>query len=85
MDGYPERDELVARDAERSGRDVSGRDVSDLDFYVAFARWRPACIGPGVYSRCAAGVVGAYEEDGGAARREALQDEAEAALDALIS
>ncbi|MDN5934116.1 MAG: phosphotransferase family protein, partial [Pseudonocardia sp.] len=45
-DGWAGRDELVARYAERSGR-----DVSDLDVYVAFARWRSACIGAGVYSR----------------------------------
>lgn len=77
-DGYPERAELVARYAERSGR-----DVSDLDFYVAFARWRSACIGAGVYSRYVGGVMGAAEDDGGTARLEALHDQAEAALDAL--
>jgi aminoglycoside phosphotransferase (APT) family kinase protein len=78
VDGFAERDELVARYAERSGR-----DVSQLDFYVAFARWRGACIGAGVYSRYAAGVMGAGEADGGAARLESLHRQAQAALVAL--
>ena len=78
VDGYAERDELVARYAERSGR-----DVADLDFYVAFARWRSACIGAGVYSRYAAGVMGSAEPDGGAARLRSVQEQAAAALAAL--
>jgi aminoglycoside phosphotransferase (APT) family kinase protein len=78
VDGYADRDELVARYAERSAR-----DVSHLDFYVAFARWRSACIGAGVYSRYAGGVMGTGEADGGAARLAALQHQAEAALAAL--
>jgi aminoglycoside phosphotransferase (APT) family kinase protein len=76
--GYPDRAELVARYAERSGH-----DVADLDYYVAFARWRSACIGAGVYSRYVGGVMGAAEADGGAARLRSLQEQAEAALVAL--
>jgi aminoglycoside phosphotransferase (APT) family kinase protein len=76
--GYPDGDELVARYAERSGR-----DVGDLDFYVAFARWRSACIGAGVYSRYAGGVMGVAEDDGGAARLAGVYRQAEAALAAL--
>jgi aminoglycoside phosphotransferase (APT) family kinase protein len=78
VDGYAARDELIARYAERSGR-----DVSDIGVYVAFARWRSACIGAGVYSRYAAGVMGAGEADGGAARLESLHRQADAALAAL--
>lgn len=78
VEGYAERAELVERYAERSGR-----DVSHLDFYVAFARWRSACIGAGVYSRYAGGVMGNAEEDGGAARLASLQRQAETALAAL--
>jgi aminoglycoside phosphotransferase (APT) family kinase protein len=76
--GYPDGDELVTRYAERSGR-----DVSDLDFYVAFARWRSACIGAGVYSRYAGGVMGVAEADGGQARLAGVYRQAEAALAAL--
>ena len=76
--GYPSGDELVARYAERSGR-----DVGDLDFYVAFARWRSACIGAGVHSRYVGGVMGDPEADGGAARLASLYAQAQAALVAL--
>lgn len=78
-DGFPDRDELIARYAQRSGR-----DVGDLAFYVAFARWRSACIGAGVYSRYVGGAMGgAGEADGGAARLASIQVQAQAALDAL--
>ena len=76
--GYPDGDELAGRYAQRSGR-----DVSELDFYVAFARWRSACIGAGVHSRYVGGVMGDGEADGGAARLRSLQEQAEAALAAL--
>jgi aminoglycoside phosphotransferase (APT) family kinase protein len=51
--GFVGRDELRARYAE-----VSGRDVSMLDFYVAFGYWKLACILEGVYARYAAGAMG---------------------------
>lgn len=76
--GYPSGDELVARYAERSGR-----DVDDLDFYVAFARWRSACIMAGVHSRYVGGAMGEQEADGGAARLLSIQTQAEGALAAL--
>ncbi|GAA3240084.1 phosphotransferase family protein [Pseudonocardia petroleophila] len=79
VEGWPERDELVARYAERSGR-----DVADLDFYVAFARWRSSCIGAGVYSRYAGGAMGVAEDaEVLAARLEAFHTQAQAAHDAL--
>jgi aminoglycoside phosphotransferase (APT) family kinase protein len=52
--GFPTRADLAARYAERSGR-----DISVLDFYVAFAYWKLACILAGVYARYAAGAHGA--------------------------
>lgn len=77
--GWAGRDELVARYALRSGR-----GVADLEVYVAFARWRSACIGAGVYSRYAGGVMGAGEQDDVlAARLAAIHTQARAALDAL--
>jgi aminoglycoside phosphotransferase (APT) family kinase protein len=51
--GFPSRAELTARYAE-----VSGRDVSSLDFYLAFANWKLACILEGVYTRYAGGAMG---------------------------
>ncbi len=58
--GFPPRAELVRRYARRSGR-----DTSDLPYWVAFSRWRSACIGVGVRSRYLAGHMA---DDGFAAR-----------------
>jgi aminoglycoside phosphotransferase (APT) family kinase protein len=44
--GFPRRAELLARYAERTGRDVSG-----IDFYAAFNHWKTVCIVEGVYAR----------------------------------
>lgn len=43
--------------ADRYG-EMSGRDVSQLDFYIAFAYWKLACILEGVYSRYLGGALG---------------------------
>jgi aminoglycoside phosphotransferase (APT) family kinase protein len=51
--GFPKRDELKARYAERSGR-----DLSQLDFFVALGYWKLAIILEGVYTRYAAGQYG---------------------------
>ncbi len=51
--GFWDRAQLVDRYAE-----VSGRDVSQLPFYVAFAFWKLACILEGVYSRYLGGALG---------------------------
>ena len=51
--GFWNRPELAQRYAE-----VSGRDLSQLDFYVAFAFWKLACIIEGVYSRYLGGALG---------------------------
>ncbi|WP_051939516.1 phosphotransferase family protein [Phaeacidiphilus oryzae] len=48
--GFGGRDEVVERYAR-----LSGRDVSELPYWVAFSRWRSACIGAGVEARYAAG------------------------------
>ena len=46
-----------AQTAERYA-EVSGRDVSSLDFYVAFGYWKLACILEGVYARYIGGAMG---------------------------
>jgi len=51
--GFPSRDEMKARYVERTGR-----DVSDLNFYVAFGFWKLACILEGVYTRYTGGSGG---------------------------
>ena len=78
VDGYPDGDALVARYAERSGR-----DVGDIDFYVAFARWRAACIQAGVYSRYEGGALGEGEGETAKSRLDGVYIQAQAAYDAL--
>ena len=51
--GFASRAELLTRYAK-----TSGRDVSDIGFYTAFAAWRLACILQGVYTRSVAGAGG---------------------------
>jgi aminoglycoside phosphotransferase (APT) family kinase protein len=55
--GFPSREELRARYAERSGR-----DLSQLDFFVALGYWKLAIILEGVYARYAAGQYGKVDE-----------------------
>ena len=59
--GYPSADEVVARYAERSGRDVSA-----LNWYVSFAFFKLAVILEGIYFRYSQGqTVGAGFENVG--------------------
>jgi aminoglycoside phosphotransferase (APT) family kinase protein len=51
--GFPTREELANRYAERSGR-----DLSELDFFLALGYWKLAIILEGVYARYAAGGYG---------------------------
>ncbi len=59
--GFPKREEVKALYAERSGR-----DLSEVDFFVALGYWKLAIILEGVYSRYAKGQYGktndAFEE-----------------------
>jgi aminoglycoside phosphotransferase (APT) family kinase protein len=55
--GFPGRDEIKRLYAERSGR-----DLSELDFFVALGYWKLAVILEGVFSRYSAGAYGKPEE-----------------------
>jgi aminoglycoside phosphotransferase (APT) family kinase protein len=55
--GFPSREQVKARYAERSGR-----DLSQLDYYVALGCWRGAIILEGVYARYAAGQYGKTDD-----------------------
>ncbi len=44
--GFPTRTELAARYGE-----TSGRDLSNIDYYIGFNRWKSAAIVHGVYAR----------------------------------
>lgn len=56
--GFPAKAELIARYA-----DASGRDLSQLDWYVAFNRFKTACIMHGVYARYRNGQKAITEEE----------------------
>ncbi|MGB1724597.1 MAG: phosphotransferase family protein, partial [Ilumatobacteraceae bacterium] len=56
VEGFWNRDDLITRYGE-----VSGRDLSRLDVYVAFASWKLACILEGVYARYLGGALGSRD------------------------
>jgi len=58
LPGFPSRGEVLSRYAERSGR-----DVSLIEFYVAFSHWKSACIVEGVYARYLQGALDPGELD----------------------
>ena len=60
MPGFPTREELAARYAA-----TSGRDLAQIGFYVAFAYWKLACIMEGVYVRYATHAMGGGAEEAG--------------------
>src|SRR4051794_3381747 len=76
--GFPPIEELIDRYGERSGR-----DLSRLDFYVAFGAWKLAAIIEGVNARYASGAYG--EDARGEAEQmpEAVEQLAEASLERL--
>ncbi|MGV3758251.1 MAG: phosphotransferase family protein [Actinomycetota bacterium] len=53
VEGFLTRQEMLDRYAE-----ASGRDLSQIDFYVAFGYWKLACIVEGVYTRYVNGAMG---------------------------
>lgn len=53
VEGFPTYKYLVDRYAKRTGR-----DVSEIDYYVAFGNFRLAVIAEGVYARYIGGVMG---------------------------
>ncbi len=79
LEGFPSRAELVERYAERSGRDLSA-----VDYYVAFGYWKLACILEGVYARYKGGVMGESSGfEGFAAQVEMLARAAQATIENL--
>jgi aminoglycoside phosphotransferase (APT) family kinase protein len=53
VEGFPTRDEMLARYEEKRG--IS---LPDIDFYIAFSYWRLACITEGVFARYQHGDMG---------------------------
>lgn len=77
--GYPSHDDLVERYAARTGR-----DVSRIDYYVAFSAFRLAVISEGVYARYVNGAMGDDIESSMLEHfRTAVEDLSVSALDRL--
>jgi aminoglycoside phosphotransferase (APT) family kinase protein len=76
--GFPTRDEVQRRYAERSGR-----DLSEIDFYVALGLWKLAIILEGVFARYSAGQYGDAEDSGAAQFARTVERLAEAAGEAV--
>jgi aminoglycoside phosphotransferase (APT) family kinase protein len=73
--GYPTRGELIERYTEATGTG----DV-DIAYYLAFARWRAACIHAGVWTRYRAGDMGADADPDEVTGPEAITEQARRAL-----
>jgi aminoglycoside phosphotransferase (APT) family kinase protein len=56
--GFPSGAELVARYAERTGRDLAG-----LDWFVSFALWKAAVFCEAIYGRYVRGELGAGDDE----------------------
>ncbi len=57
-EGFPTREELAARYAEGSGR-----NLDDLSYWMAFNAWRSSCIVQGVYARYVDGKMAASGDE----------------------
>lgn len=58
LEGFPTKAEIIERYAA-----ASGRDISELDYYIAFGFWKLTCIIAGVYARYAGGAMGEVPEE----------------------
>jgi aminoglycoside phosphotransferase (APT) family kinase protein len=79
LPGFGSRADIAQRYAARSGR-----DLSDIGFYIAFAYWKLACILEGVFVRYAANAMGGDHGDADLLA-EGVEDRARRALEALES
>src|SRR5215471_4124903 len=77
LPGFPSRSEIADRYATNSGR-----DLANLNFYVAFAYWKLACILEGVFVRYAANAMGTRASDADVLGP-GVEDRARRALEAL--
>lgn len=77
--GYPSRDELCDIYTNNTGR-----DLSQINYYRAFAHWRLAAIGQGVYKRYLMGAMGKDREVDLDKQKEGVSIRAAAALELLV-
>jgi aminoglycoside phosphotransferase (APT) family kinase protein len=75
LGGFPTREDLIARYEK-----TTGTTLPDIAFYIAFARWRAACIHAGVWTRYQAGDMGEGADADEVTGPEAIIQQAETAL-----
>lgn len=76
--GFGTREYLIDRYA-----DLTGRDLSNINYYRAFSHWRLASIGQGVYKRYLVGAMGDAEDVDLQKQKDGVRLRAQAALDLL--
>lgn len=76
--GFPTREEMLARYAAGTGRDLSA-----IGYYRAFQHWRLAAIGQGVYKRYLVGAMGKDRDFDLDKHRDSVTHRASAALQLL--
>ncbi len=76
--GYPDRDEFC-----EIYESVTGRDLSGINYYRAFAHWRLAAIGQGVYKRYLVGAMGSDRDVDLDRQKDSVARRARAALELL--
>jgi aminoglycoside phosphotransferase (APT) family kinase protein len=76
--GFPSRQEMLARYAAGSGRDLAA-----IPYYRAFQHWRLAAIGQGVYKRYLVGAMGKDRDFDLDKHRQTVTQRATAALELL--
>jgi len=59
LPGFPSQQEMLDR-----YQSISGRDLTHIDYYVAFGYWKLGCILEGVYARYVGGAMGGRGEPG---------------------
>ncbi len=70
-------------DVARRYGEISGRDLSHLDYYLAFAYWKLACVLEGVYARYLGGALGDADAAHVARFRQQVEGAAASSLIAL--
>ena len=77
--GFSTRDQLCAAYAQ-----ATGRDLGQINYYRAFAHWRLAAIGQGVYKRYLVGAMGESRDDIDLPKmKESVSTRAQSALELL--
>jgi aminoglycoside phosphotransferase (APT) family kinase protein len=78
--GFDDRSVMIARYAQGTGR-----DVSEIGYFVAFSLWKLACIAEGIRARLNAGAMGDVSAPSQEEMRSKIRGLAEAALATLDS